>query len=42
MTMPPMPPDVPDDPNDPDPTLAQPERTRAELDDGESEPDEAD
>jgi hypothetical protein len=42
MTMPPLPPDVPDFPDDPDPTLEQPERTRSEINDGETPPDTAD
>jgi hypothetical protein len=41
MTVPPLPPDVPDDPYIPDPTLDQEERTISELEDGLSEPDEA-
>jgi hypothetical protein len=41
MTMPPLPPDVPDDPDIPDPTLDQEERTRSEIEDGQSEPDDA-
>ncbi len=42
MTAPPLPPDIPDNPDDPDPTLDQPERTREEIGDDESEPNEAD
>jgi hypothetical protein len=42
MGMPPLPPDVPDDPNDPDPTLEQPERVRSEIEDGQTEPNDAD
>jgi hypothetical protein len=37
-----MPPDVPEDPQFPDPTLEQPERTREEIEDDQTEPDEAD
>jgi hypothetical protein len=42
MTAPPLPPDIPDNPEDPDPTLDQPERTRHEIEDEQTDPDDAD
>lgn len=41
MTMPPLPPDHAEDPDDPDPTLDQPDRTRAEIEDAQTPPNDS-